>query len=383
MARDTVLLFLCGDVMLGRGIDQVMPHPGNPRLREPFVRSALDYVRLAEAASGQIPRAAALDYVWGDAIPELARARPDARIVNLETSVTKSDAYLPKGINYRMNPENIGVLTAAAIDCCVLANNHVLDFGRGGLIETLETLHRAGIKIAGAGRNLPEARAPAIIDLEGGGGRVLVFAFGHRSSGIPADWAAGADTSGVDLLVDFSERTLTSLAERVRLARRAGDILIASIHWGGNWGYQIAAAETDFGHRLVDIGFDVVHGHSSHHPKAIEVYRDRLILYGCGDFLNDYEGISGHEEYRGDLSLMYLPQLSAATGKLIGLRLAPFKIARFRLQRASIADAAWLRHQLDTVSRPFGAAIGLAEDGTLSVRWSPLGQQRGGVLSGG
>ncbi len=206
-----------------------------------------------------------------------------------------------------MSPENIGVLTAAAIDCCVLANNHVLDFGRDGLMETLDTLHRAGIKTAGAGRDLVEAQAPAVIGLRGGA-RVLVFAFGHRSSGIPADWGAGAGSPGVNLLADFSERTLTGLAEQVRSVRRAGDILIASLHWGGNWGYEIGSAERDFAHRLIDIGFDVVHGHSSHHPKAIEVYRDRLILYGCGDFLNDYEGISGYEEFRGDLSLMYLPR---------------------------------------------------------------------------
>jgi poly-gamma-glutamate capsule biosynthesis protein CapA/YwtB (metallophosphatase superfamily) len=104
----SVLLFLCGDVMVGRGIDQILPHPSDPRLHEPAVRTALEYDRLAEAVSGPIPRAVPPDYVWGEALPELARLRPAARIINLETSVTKSAAYLPKGINYRMNPENVG-----------------------------------------------------------------------------------------------------------------------------------------------------------------------------------------------------------------------------------------------------------------------------------
>lgn len=198
---------------------------------------------------------------------------------------------------------------------------------------------------------------------------MAVFAFGERSSGIPRDWAAGLDTPGVDLLADFSDRTLAGLAERVRSARRAGDILVASIHWGGNWGYATTAAERSFAHRLVNIGFDVVHGHSSHHPKAIEVYRDRLILYGCGDFLNDYEGISGHEEYRGDLSLMYLPTLCAATGRLNGLRLVPFKIARFQLHRTSTADAAWLQGRLSVESQPFGVTIALDSDGALLAQW--------------
>jgi poly-gamma-glutamate capsule biosynthesis protein CapA/YwtB (metallophosphatase superfamily) len=248
----------------------------------------------------------------------------------------------------------------------VLANNHVLDFGPGGLAETLDTLRRAGIKTAGAGRTLAEAEAPAIIEL-GGGGRVLVFAFGHGSSGIPRDWAAMAERPGIAFLADLSERTLAQLAQRVKVARRPGDVLIASLHWGPNWGYDIGGAERGFAHRLIELGFDTVHAHSSHHPKAIEICRDWLILYGCGDFLNDYEGICGYEEFRGDLSLMYLPRLCAATGKLIDLRLAPFKIARFRLQRASAADAAWLQQRLTSISRPFRVELRTDRNGVLSA----------------
>lgn len=366
--RHSVLLSLCGDVMLGRGIDQILPRPCDPVLHEPIVTSALEYVRLAEAVSGPVPRAVAPDYVWGDALSEWTRFRPAARIINLETSVTKSAAHLPKGINYRMNPENVAVLRAAGIDCCLLANNHVLDYGRDGLVETLDALLRAGIKTAGAGRNLAEAEAPAIVEMPGGV-RIAVFAFGHRSSGIPRDWAATAAKPGVALLDDFSDRTLAALTHRVRTVRQNGDILIASLHWGGNWGYEISRLERDFARGLIDVGFDVVCGHSSHHPKAIEIFRDRLILYGCGDFLNDYEGISGYEEFRGNLTLMYLPRLCVTTGKLIDLCLAPFRITRFRLQRACAADTRWLQHRLNTVSRPFGAGISLNRDGTLSVCW--------------
>ena len=371
---DDIRLFLCGDVMLGRGIDQILAHPGDPRLHEPVVRSAIEYVELAEAANGPIPRIVSPDYIWCDALAELARAKPQARIINLETSVTTSAAYAPKGINYRMNPANVACLTAAGIDCCVLANNHVLDFGRTGLGETLETLRGAGIKTAGAGHRVAEAQAPAIFNLTAGG-RLLVFAFGHSSSGVPWDWAAGPDTPGIDLLPDLSERTLLNIARRVSQARRAKDLLIASIHWGSNWGYEIAAAQRDFAHRLIDgAGFDLVHGHSSHHAKAIEVYHDRLILYGCGDFLNDYEGISGYDEFRGDLSLMYLPRLCAATGRLIELCLVPFRIAQFRLHRASPPDRVWLQRNLDTVSKPFGVAVESAADGRLSVRWDEPGR---------
>ncbi|HWE18139.1 MAG TPA: CapA family protein, partial [Hyphomicrobiaceae bacterium] len=128
-----ISLFLAGDVMTGRGIDQVLPHPGDPRLYESYVKSAYDYVELAEAANGPIMRPLAFGDIWGDALAELERRRPDARIVNLETAVTRRTEPEPKGINYKMNPANVGAITAAGIDCCVLANNHVLDWGLAGL----------------------------------------------------------------------------------------------------------------------------------------------------------------------------------------------------------------------------------------------------------
>ena len=177
----SIVLALCGDVMTGRGIDQILPHPVDPRLHEAYVSSALDYVWLAERANGAIDRPVSFAYVWGEALAELDRARPDARVVNLETSITRSDDYQPKGINYRMSPANVQCLAAARPDCCVLANNHVLDWGRTGLAETLKTLEAAGSRVAGAGRNRAEASSPAILGIAGKG-RILVYGFGAMSS---------------------------------------------------------------------------------------------------------------------------------------------------------------------------------------------------------
>src|SRR5919109_2314684 len=159
--RERLTLFLCGDVMTGRGVDQILAHPSSPVLHEPLVRSALDYVELAEQANGPIPRPVDHAYVWGAALEVLARERPDVRIANLETSITTSSDHYPKGINYRMHPANAPVLGVPRIHCCALANNHVLDWGRAGLVETLEVLARAGIRTAGAGPDLGAARAPA------------------------------------------------------------------------------------------------------------------------------------------------------------------------------------------------------------------------------
>ena len=358
---------LCGDVMLGRGIDQILPYPSDPELHEPYARSATTYVALAEAAHGPIPRPVDHAYVWGDALDTLRRLEVPVRIINLETSITVSDDFAPKGINYKMHPANARVLTLAGIDCCVLANNHVLDWGQAGLRETLDTLEQAGIPSAGAGRNAEQAAAPAIV--QASGARVLVFAFGAASSGIPHDWAAKADRPGINLLPDLSEEAVAHVAARAERVRRPGDLLVASIHWGGNWGYEIPPAQTAFAHGLIDeAGFDVIHGHSSHHPKAIEIYHGRPVLYGCGDFLNDYEGITGKEEFRGDLAMMYLPVFHAG-GDLRAFPLEVFQIRKFRLQRASPEDARWLQATLDRESRKFGTRVEWGGDHRLTVRW--------------
>ncbi|HQT76595.1 MAG: poly-gamma-glutamate biosynthesis protein [Rhodospirillales bacterium 20-64-7] len=362
----TTRFFLCGDVMLGRGIDQILQHPSRPRLYETFATSALDYVRLAEAANGPIPRHVAPDYVWGDALQVLHAVKPDARIINLETAITTSDQHWPKGINYRMNPNNIACLTAARIDCCGLANNHVLDWGRAGLLDTLAALHGAGIRTAGAGANADEAAAPAVLRLAGGG-RVLVFGYAATTSGVPPEWAAGTSSPGVNLLPDVTAATATRLSVLAQKQGQPGDLLIASVHWGGNWGYTIPALQQAFARGLIDGGFDVVHGHSSHHPKGLEIYRQKLILYGCGDFINDYEGISNHAGLRSDLGIMYLPKLDTATGCLLALDMMPMQTRRFRLNRPSREDARWLYEVIAHECRKLKTDIHLRTDNSFAI----------------
>jgi poly-gamma-glutamate synthesis protein (capsule biosynthesis protein) len=363
-----ITLFLCGDVMTGRGIDQVLPHPNDPRIHESHAKSARTYVELAEAGHAPIPRPVDFSYVWGDALAELTRAGPDVRIVNLETAVTTSEDYWRgKGIHYRMHPDNVPCLTAAAIDCCVLANNHVLDWGYAGLGETLDTLRRAGIRTAGAGPDAVAAATPALIDLPGKG-RVAVFSLGCESSGIPRAWAASADTPGVNLLPDLTAGTARRLALQVQVVKRPGTVVIASLHWGENWGYRVPPSQRAFAHMLIDeAGVDVVHGHSSHHPKGIEIHQGRPILYGCGDLLTDYEGIRGHDDFRGQLGLMYFPTLDPLTGRLARFTMTPTRIERFRVNRASPEEAGWLRNMLNREGQAFGTRVRLNEDQTLTL----------------
>src|SRR5690606_16219656 len=272
----SVTVFLCGDVMTGRGVDQILPHPGDPRLWEGYVRDARGYVKLAEAANGPIPAPVPVTWPWGDALAVLDQERPDARIINLETSITSGGEPAPgKGIHYRMSPANIGCIAAARPDVCALANNHVLDFGYQGLAETLDTLAAARISMAGAGRDAADANRPATVAIPERG-RLVVRSVGTRSSGIPHSWAATGTRPGVALLADRPDRAAYAFGEELASAKEPGDIVVVSIHWGPNWGYSVSTGHVELAHLLIDSGADVVHGHSSHHARPIEVYRDRL-----------------------------------------------------------------------------------------------------------
>jgi len=362
-------LFLCGDVMTGRGIDQALPHSVDPVLHEPFVCDAREYVDLAEKANGPILRPLSFDYIWGDALPELERFGTDLRIINLETPMTSTETHWPdKEIHYRMHPLNIGCLSTAGINACALANNHVLDWGYEGLSETLRTLDAAHICRAGAGEDAKEAAAPAVIDVPDKG-RALLFSFGSAASGIPPGWRATSVSPGVNLLDDLSEATASRTANQMRQFQHSGEVLIASIHWDGNWGYEIRREQIAFAHRLIREGIAVIHGHSSHHVKAIEVFDGRLILYGCGDFLTDYEGISGYEIMRGDLALMFLVELDSQSSGVVSAQLVPMQMRRFRLEHVSAADANWLCELLNRLSAPFKTQVQLNQGNRMTLKW--------------
>ncbi len=360
------MLCLTGDVMTGRGVDQILPAPGDPRLWERYVDDARTYVELAKAASGPIPAPVDFAWPWGDALQVMDQIGPELRVINLETSITASDDAAPgKAVHYRMHPGNVGCLTAASPDACALANNHVLDLGVRGLEETLDALADAGLPTAGAGRDKEEAWRP--LELAAGDRRVLLWSVGAACSGVPSTWAAGPGRPGVAYVGDLSPADAADLCDRVRHTKRPGDIAIVSVHWGSNWGYAVPRAQIHFAHWLIDSGVDVVHGHSSHHPRPVEVYRDRLVLYGCGDLVNDYEGISGHERFRSDLRLLYFVSLDAS-GRLDRVRMVPMQARQMRLWHATEQDAGWLRRELHKASRRFGSRIGLEPDGSLVVR---------------
>jgi poly-gamma-glutamate capsule biosynthesis protein CapA/YwtB (metallophosphatase superfamily) len=364
-----VKLFLCGDVMTGRGIDQALPHPVPPVLYESWVKNANQYLRLAEQKNGKIETPVGWDYIWGDALKIWESEKPELKLINLETSITTFPEPWPgKGINYRMSPKNIKVLTAAGIDHCSLANNHTLDWSRPGLEETLKTLEAEKIQYSGAGLNAREAAESSVFHTNNG--RVLVFSYAVSSSGVPEMWQAKAGMPGVNFLPGLGETEISEIKKTVEKIKKNGDMVVFSIHWGGNWGYPVPEEHREFAHTIIDqTGVDIIFGHSSHHPLGLEVHNNKLIIYGAGDFINDYEGISGHEEFRGELVLMYFPEIDLKSGQLASMKMVPLEIKKFRLNRAKTKDVKWLFNTLNRECKKLGTSLRLDKDNSLWLEW--------------
>jgi poly-gamma-glutamate synthesis protein (capsule biosynthesis protein) len=340
-ARADTTLLLCGDVMTGQGIAPLLPPASADAYRS--VRSALDYVHDAESAArparsdpapGEaLPRPVCFDYAWGDALPLLRRAAPDLRLANLEACITARGTPSSVPVHARLSPQQLPALAAIGVQGVVLAGPHALDWGPHGLHDTLASLRQAGIAGIGAGLDRAEAAQEAQWLLPGRA-RVRLLAYGHASCGLPPSAAADDRRPGINWLRDLDQSAIAAIAARVDAHRQQGDIVVVPLHWGAQWGYEVPEEQRRFARALVEAaGVDLVWGQASRHPRPIEVYRGRLILYGVGTFLKDAGVATGHEQLRPELAALYLPRL-APDGSLREFRLLPLRVHLFRLNRA-------------------------------------------------
>ncbi len=262
-------------------------------------------------------------YPWGDTLPVLRRA--DLRIANLECVLADGGAPEPgKVFTFRTDTKNVRSLAAAQIDVVSLANNHVLDYGADALREMLPALDRHGILHAGAGVDLDTARRPAVRRV--GPTAVGFVAFTDNQP----DWEARPGSPGVHYVpAEAGGARVAELLDLVRRTRARVQLLIVSAHWGGNWGSDAPAGHRALGRRLIDAGADVVFGHSPHIVRGVEVYRGRPVIYGAGDFVDDY---AVDPEERNDRSFIFLLETDGGTPRR--LRLLPTVIADFQARLA-------------------------------------------------
>ncbi len=263
-------------------------------------------------------------YPWGDALDVLEEIRPAARIVNLGNQRHHERRFL--AAKRHSLPDASRKRQAAERGpnrlLCSLKQPRSRPAGLAGYRRPSKRCVRRESRPPGAGENAARAASPAIIEIAPEI-RLAVFGYGTESSGVPASWAARQPFTRREFHFRIFHRgPPRKLSESISGQTRPEDLVIFSVHWGGNWGYDVPEEQVRFAHQLIDSGaVDVVHGHSSHHVRPLEVYRGKLILYGAGDFLNDYEGIEGNEGYRDDLALDVLPTFESGTGRLVRLRI--------------------------------------------------------------
>jgi len=327
MTPVTRLLFV-GDVMIGRLVNERLKH-APPR------------------------------YPWGNVLPVFRSA--DVRICNLECVIADSGSpWTPKVFNFRSDRKNIRVLQAAGIDAVSLANNHSLDYGYDALLEMLPLLDHAGIKRAGAGRSLEEAMQPGV--LTAGGMRIGLISFTDNEP----RWEADAACPGVFYApVDLADSRAMRLLQLVSEARAQTNLVVVAAHWGPNWGYQPQPHHIPFAHALVEAGADIIFGHSCHVFQGIELYRGAAIMYGCGDFVDDYRV---HEVERNDQSFIFVVEVQDR--QIVRLELRPTVITRhFQVRLAREAEAVEIAAKMQALCAELGTdAMWDEAQGALEIR---------------
>jgi poly-gamma-glutamate synthesis protein (capsule biosynthesis protein) len=242
-------------------------------------------------------------YVWGNVLPLLASS--DLRLINLECVIAEGGkpwTKTPKAFHFKAYPYAIQVLKKACINYVSLANNHSLDYGEEALIEMLNLLDKNGISHAGAGKNLTMARKPAILKVKETIVAVLSFTDNEP------EWEAGEDKPGVNYMpITLDEKYFSRIRESVREARKEADIVVFSIHWGPNMVQRPSKEFKEFAHAVIDTGVDIYHGHSAHLFQGIELYKEKVIMYDCGDFIDDY---AVDPYLRNDESFLFLITLT-------------------------------------------------------------------------
>ncbi|MCW3479406.1 CapA family protein [Neisseriaceae bacterium JH1-16] len=295
--------------------------------------------------------------VWGDVLPLLAAA--DLRIGNLECALTthrRPWSRSPKVFHFRAAPSAVRVLSAARIDAVSLANNHTLDFEEQGLLDTLAHLDAAGIRHAGAGRDLGAAAASAILSFNGY--QIALIAVTDNE---PA-FAASENTPGTHYLeVSTFDATLHYVEQLILDARAAGaELVVFSNHWGPNMVNRPAARFREFARAVIDLGANVYYGHSAHLFQGIEVYRGKPILYSTGDFVDDY---AVDPWLHNDWSFLFLVGMEG--GLLRRLELVPVTLDVAHVRQAAGLERQRICQRMCELSAELGMML-REEHGTLS-----------------
>lgn len=285
--QEPKLSFLAvGDIMLGRGVGMRLQKAGSYEMAFEKVASLL--------------------------------SQGDVVFANLESPLTENTHCLDKKgkIVLKAKPEAAKALTSVGFNLLSISNNHMLDYYETGLFDTMKVLEENHISYAGGGKNLEEARKPAII--EKNGLKIGLLAYTDMAELIFAgdpylSFAAKADKSGL------VPRKYETIREDVIKLRDQVDLLAVSLHWGTEDSFTVSPGQIEFAHKLIDDGVDIILGHHPHQFQGMEIYKGKPILYSMGNFLFDQNDPENMESFI--ISMIYtgteLTELSATPVRIL------------------------------------------------------------------
>jgi poly-gamma-glutamate capsule biosynthesis protein CapA/YwtB (metallophosphatase superfamily) len=271
VVRRTALLMVLAVVIIGLSPEEISKLSQCPPPEISFV--AVGDVLLDRGIAEKIAKNG-LDWPFAKVADVLRSA--DLAFCNLECPLSTTGQSLATPITFKADPANLKCVVDAGFDIVSNANNHALDCGRRGLVETLRVLDDAGIAHSGAGTNLEVAESATILEVKG-----LRIAFLARNMLFPeAIWhrkdsptIAGLDESRIE--------------DQIREAKSSADVVIVSVHWGIEYQKTPEDSQIALGRKMIDAGADLVIGHHPHCTQPVEWYHGGVIAYSLGNFLFD------------------------------------------------------------------------------------------------
>ncbi|GFN30213.1 CapA family protein [Paenibacillus xylaniclasticus] len=241
---ETVKLAFVGDIMLGSSVEKTMRSYG---LEFPF-SGAIDYLTAADLTAGNLEN------------PITTRGTP-----------ATNKQYVFKGA-----PDLLPPLKDAGFDVVSVANNHTLDQGTEGLLDTISHLAEAGVPSVGGGSNDTEAYAPVILEANG-----IKVAYLGISRVLPVtEWKADKNHPG--LAEGYDSRRAVAAIEK---AKEQADLVVVLVHWGVERAENPVKEQTSLGKVLIDAGADLIIGSHPHVLQGFELYKGKWIAYSLGNFI--------------------------------------------------------------------------------------------------
>jgi poly-gamma-glutamate capsule biosynthesis protein CapA/YwtB (metallophosphatase superfamily) len=200
----------------------------------------------------------------------------DYTLANLETPVTERGQAQQKEYAYRSSPLALPALASSGIDLVNLANNHVMDYGTEGLLDTFKALDNAGVKRIGAGKDAEEAYKPVIVEKQG-----MKIAFLGFSRVVPEQsWKASKVHPGVAETYDYRVAV-----DAIQKAKEQADLVVVIAHWGVERDDYPDKYQKELSHRYIDAGADLIVASHPHVLQGFENYKGKWIAYSLGNFI--------------------------------------------------------------------------------------------------